>query len=373
MKASVRASNSLDFPEVLESMGCKSSHSASMNFGVVVALLLYAAPASPQTSTPGAQQPAGVVNGTIVDDTGSAIPGAAVTLRHEGGSSQVAEVSSRADGRFSFSNIPSGPFRLTVSAPGFADQTLSGSLAAGEVSNLPPIRMTLALSSPAVDVTPTRVELAQRQIEEQEQQRLFGVFPNFFVSYDPDALPLTAKQKFELSWKSRLDPVQFGVVGIVAGVQQARNSYSGFGQGAEGYAKRYAAAYANVMTRSLLTQVLLPSLFRQDPRYFYKGTGSRTSRVVYALTRAVIRKGDNGRWQPNYSGILGNVGSGALSNFYYPAEDRKSIRLTLENTAIGLGGAAAGRLAQEFLFKKLTSRSSRSNRPVTVPPASSPE
>ena len=327
----------------------------------MVALLLYAAPALPQTSTPGAQQPAGIVNGTIVDDTGSAISGATVTLSHDGGFSPAAEISSRPDGQFSFSNIPSGPFHLTVSAPGFADQTLSGILAAGEVSNLPPIRMTLALSSPAVDVTPTRVELAQLQIQEQEQQRLFGVVPNFFVSYNPDALPLTAKQKFELSWKSRLDPVQFGVVGIVAGVQQARNDFSGFGQGAEGYAKRYAAAYVNVMSRSLLTQVLLPSLFKQDPRYFYKGTGSRTSRMVYALSRAVIRKGDNGRWQPSYSGILGSLASGALSNFYYPAADRKSVRLTLENTAIGIGGAAAGRLAQEFLFKKLTSHSYRSN------------
>ena len=151
------------------------------------------------------------------------------------------------------------------------------------------------------------------------------------------------------------------MVAIVAGVQQARNDFSGFGDGAEGYAKRYAAAYANVMTRSLITQVLLPSLFKQDPRYFYKGTGSAASRVAYALSRAVIRKGENGRWQPNYSGILGSLASGAASNLYYPAADRKSVRLTLENAAIGIGGAAAGHLAQEFLFKRLTSHASRSS------------
>jgi hypothetical protein len=214
----------------------------------------------------------------------------------------------------------------------------------------------------SVDVTATRIEQAERQIKEQEQQRLFGILPNFFVSYLPDALPLTTKQKFELSWKSRLDFVQFAVVGITAGVQQARNDYSGFGDGAEGYAKRYAA-YANVLTRSLVTQVLLPTVFKQDPRYFYKGTGSTKSRISYAISRAVIKKGDNGHWQPNYSGLLGSLASGGLSNLYYPAEDRKGVRLTFENAAIGIGGAAVGHLAQEFLFKKLTSHSRKSTTP----------
>jgi hypothetical protein len=331
-----------------------------MYVGLVIALLLYAAPAWPLEIDDGGQRPAGIINGTIVDDTGAAIASARITLSHDDGFVPAVDVLSGADGQFSFSNVPPGQFRLTVSVPGFADQTVSRILATGEISNLPPIRMTLALSALAVDVTATRVELAQRQIEAQEQQRLLGVVPNFFVSYDLAALPLTAKQKFELTGKARLDPVQFGVVGIVAGVQQARNAFSGFGDGAEGYAKRYAAAYATVLTRSLLTQALLPSLFKQDPRYFYKGTGPWTSRMVYALSSAVIAKGDNGRWQPDYSGILGSFAAGALSNLYYPAEDRKGVRLTLENTAIGIAGLAAGRLAQEFLFKKVTSHSRKS-------------
>jgi len=222
-----------------------------------------------------------------------------------------------------------------------------------------PTEPAIAPDTVSVTVTASRVELAERQIHEQEQQRLFGVLPNFFVTYDPDAVPLTAGQKFELARKARLDPVQFLVAGVVAGVQQARDDYSGFGQGWEGYAKRYGAAYATVLTRSLITQALLPSLFRQDPRYFFKGTGSTASRIGYALSRAVVRKGDNGRWQPNYAGIVGGLASGALSNLYYPAEDRKGVRLTLENAAIGIGGSAAGHLAQEFLFRRLTSHSRR--------------
>jgi hypothetical protein len=158
-----------------------------------------------------------------------------------------------------------------------------------------------------------------------------------------------------------LDPVRFGIVGIIAGVQQARNDFSGFGQGAEGYAKRYGAAYANVLTENLITEVLLPSLFKQDPRYFYKGTGSTKSRIVYAISRSVIRKGDDGHWQPNYSGILGSLAAGGLSNVYYPAQDRNGVGLTFENTAIGIGGGAVGHLAQEFLFKRLTSHSRKSS------------
>ena len=327
---------------------------------LAVALLLCASSASPQTSHLDAQSSPGIVNGTITDDTGAAVAGARVTLSHDDPSPGT-RVVSRVDGQFSFPNVPSGPFRVTVSAPGFADQTVSGVLEAGGVSNLPPIRLTLALGTITVDVTPTRVELAERQIKAQEQQRLLGIVPNFFVVYDPDALPLTPQQKFELSWKAHVDPVQFAVVGLIAGVQYARNDFSAFGRGTEGYAKRYGALYANLLTGSVIRQVLLPSLFKQDPRYFYKGTGSTASRIRYAISRAVVRKGDDGRWQPNYSGILGSLAAGGLSNLYYPAQDRKGLRLTFENAAIGIGGAAVGHLAQEFLFRKVTSHSRTSS------------
>ena len=327
-----------------------SAHNLSSNFGITVALLLWASPALPQTSKPDAQPSPGIINGTVIDDTGAAIGGAKITLSYDS-TAPGTEVLSRADGQFSFPNVSSEPFHLTVSASGFADQTISGVLDSGGVSNLPPIRLTLAFDTVAVEVTRTRVEVAEQQIKEEEQQRLFGFLPNFGVAYAPDALPLTAKQKFELSWKSQLDPVRFGLVGIIAGVQQARNDFSGFGQGAEGYAKRYGAAYGNVLTENLITDVLLPSLLKQDPRYFYKGTGSTTSRMVYAISRAVIRKGDDGHWQPNYSGIVGSLAAGGLSNLYYPANDRKGVRLTFENAAIGIGGAAAGHLAQEFLLR----------------------
>src|SRR4029078_1131951 len=133
------------------------------------------------------------------------------------------------------------------------------------------------------------------------------------------------------------------------GIQQKRNDFSAFGTGLEGYGKRYAALYASFLTRGVINQVLLPTVFKQDPRYFYKGTGSKTSRFLYAISRTVIRRGDDGRSQPNYSGILGSFAAGGLSNFYYPEEDRQGLRLTIENTAIGIGGAAIGSVLQEFV------------------------
>jgi hypothetical protein len=176
------------------------------NVRLAIALLLCASPAMPQASKPDLLPSTGVINGRIVNDNGAAIAGAKVTLSHDGSSPSIKALA-RADGRFSFPNVPAGPFRLAVSASGFAAQTMSGALESGDVSNLPPIRMTLALS--AVEVTPTRVGLAEQQNKEQEQQRVLGVLPNFFATYDPDALPLNARQKFELSWKSRVDPVLF--------------------------------------------------------------------------------------------------------------------------------------------------------------------
>jgi hypothetical protein len=205
-----------------------------------------------------------------------------------------------------------------------------------------------------VEVTGDREAIADEQLKEQEQQRLLGVFPNFRVSYRPDAVPLNTRQKFELAWKSMTDPARFATVAVVSGVQHSRNDFAGFGRGFSGYGKRYLALYATSFTASMISTAALPALLRQDPRYFYKGNGTRTARAMYALSRAVVRKGDNGHSQPDYSRIIGSLASGAISTFYYPEENRRGTRLTLENAALVLAGGAAGNLFQEFLFKRLT-------------------
>jgi hypothetical protein len=215
-----------------------------------------------------------------------------------------------------------------------------------------------------VEVIVPRVEVAEEEIREEEKQRVLGFVPNFYVTYVPDAVPLTSKQKFRLALRSTIDPVTLGLTGAVAGIQQADHVFSGYGQGAQGYGKRYGADYADTITSTFIGSAILPSLLKQDPRYFYKGTGSTRSRIWYAVEMAVVCKGDNGRWQANYSSILGSLAAGGISNLYYPAQNRDGAALTFENTAIGIGTTAAANLLQEFVIRKLTPNA-RSHAPST--------
>ncbi len=298
------------------------------------------------------QRLSGSISGTVVDQTGVAVAGARVRLSRED-QSPDREALSGDDGQFSFASVAPGPFQLTITSDGFATQASSGTLPSGETYTVPQIALALATAAMEVRVIPSPTEVAEDQIKVQEKQRVLGVVPNFYVSYEHHALPLTSKQKFELAWKTTVDPVTFGVTGVIAGIQQAQNDFSGYGQGAQGYAKRYGASYADVVTGTLIGSAVLPSLLKQDPRYFYKGSGSKRSRILYAIANSVICKGDDGHWQANYSGILGSLAAGGISNLYYPAKDR-GVELTFENTLIGIGETAAVNLLQEFVIRKLT-------------------
>lgn len=291
----------------------------------------------------------------MADQTGAAVGSAQVTLTRDDQSPKQEAVSGD-DGQFSFSNLAPGPFHVTVIAAGFATQTLSGVLNSGEARIVPEISLILASAATEVHVGLTQTEIAEVQIQTEEAQRVLGFIPNFYVSYVPDAVPLTPKQKFELAWKSTRDPVTFGVTAAVAGLEQEANIFSGYGQGGEGYAKRFGAAYTDRITSTFIGSAVLPSLLKQDPRYFYKGTGSTRSRLLYAIKSTFICKGDNGRWQPNYSYLMGDLASSGLSNLYYPAQDR-GIGLTFANTFIGIGGTAAANILQEFVIRKLTPHS----------------
>ena len=311
---------------------------------------------SPEAATPASQllpPPAGSISGLVVDPSGAAVAGAQVGLTREGQSTSQ-EMLSGDDGQFSFSSVAPGPFQLTIAAKGFATQTLSATLHPGEIFDAPHIGLTLATEKTEVQVVVPSFEVAEQQIKEEEKQRVLGFVPNFYVTYVPDAAPLNSKQKFELAWKSTFDPVTFLITGAVAGAQQANNSFSGYGQGAQGYGKRYGADYADAVTNTFIGSAILPSLLKQDPRYFYKGSGSAESRILYAIANAVICKGDNGRWQANYSNILGSLAAGGISNLYYPAQDRNGAALTFENAAIEIGASAAANLLQEFVIRKLT-------------------
>ncbi|HEX5411617.1 MAG TPA: carboxypeptidase-like regulatory domain-containing protein [Terriglobia bacterium] len=294
----------------------------------------------------------GRIEGTVTDESGRGVAGAQVrlTLVDQGLTGQA---TCDGNGAFSFSGLASGPFELTITATGFTSQTVSGSLHAGEVYTVPRIVLGLPAVVTEVKVTPPPAEMAKYQLEIEEKQRVLAIFPNFYVSYFKDTAPLSRRQKFRLAAKTLLDPVNIGITAAVAGVEQDANRYSEFGQGAQGYAKRFGAAYADDAIGTMIGNAILPSLLKQDPRYFYKGTGSWQSRFLYAVTRAVICKGDNGRWQPAYSSFVGSLAAGSISNLYYPEQNRSGVKLTVENALIGLGSDAIINVIQEFLIPKL--------------------
>jgi len=299
------------------------------------------------------QRVPGTITGTLVDQSGVGIVGSRVRLTHADDSPGQAVISDE-DGRFFLSNVMPGPFVLTIVTEGFTTRSFSGSLRSGESYSVPQLVLSLATNVTEVRVELSQIEVAQEQMKDEEQQRVFGLVPNFYVTYVPNAAPLTSKQKFDLAWKESVDPVNFVVTGGIAGIQQARDTFSGYGQGAQGYGKRYGASYADFVIGTYIGSAILPSLLKQDPRYFYKGTGSVKSRAMYAIANAVICKGDNGKWQFDYSGIVGSLAAGGISNLYYPASDRNGVGLTVENALIGIGASAAANLLQEFVLRKFT-------------------
>ena len=315
-------------------------------------------PRAPEPSLAGEAQPRqksyGTVSGRVVDQKGNALAGINVQIRCDQ-ESPIQEVQSDEDGRFDFDRVPPGPFLLTTTGEGFVTQTLSHTLRPGESYVVPPITMSLATVVTEVRVSPSIEEIAQEEFKDLEQQRVLGIVPNFYVSYVGEAAPLTPKRKFELALKATTDPVTTMAVASIAGVNQATNRFSGYGQGAQGYAKRYGASYANFASGLWIGGAILPSILKQDPRYFYKGTGSKRSRFLYAVSRPFICKGDNQRWQPNYS-LLGDLAAGGLSNLYIPERDRHGAALTFENAGIALGTSVAINVLQEFVLHRITSR-----------------
>ena len=302
----------------------------------------------------------GSISGTVLDVTGAPVSGAQVSLTREA----TTVTPTAEDGHFSFTDVAPGPFELSIALAGFKTKTVSGTLSTTEGYLVPAVRLELAPVVTEVSVRLTTEEIAEEQIKEQEQQRLLAVIPNFYTSYVADAAPMNPKQKFELAWKQAIDPSSFVIAGIIAGGRQANNSFPGYGQGAAGYARRFGAAYGDFFIGTYIGSAILPSILKQDPRYFYKGTGTTKSRILYAISRSVMTKGDNGHWQPDYSGILGSLAAGGISNLYYPEGSRDGFGTTVNNTLIGIATGAGVNILQEFVFRKLTPKTPKSDPPT---------
>ncbi len=296
------------------------------------------------------------VAGIVTDQQGNPIQGATVSLIELTAGTPTTVVTNE-DGSFVLSP-DTAAFDLEFSAPGFAVKTVHGELDGNRRLDLGTLTLRIQIATAEVTVSVSEKELAEEQIKTEEQQRILGVVPNFFVTYNPNAVPLHARQKYELALKTLIDPETIGVDLASSGFQQAAGGLKGYGAGPGGYAKRFGSSYGTGSVDTLLGSAVLPSLFKQDPRYFYKGTGGVKQRAFYAIGMSVLCKGDNGHWQYNYSGLLGGLAAGGISNLYSSPGNKNNLGLTFQNTAIGIGSSAVSNLLQEFLVRKFT-RSAR--------------
>jgi hypothetical protein len=220
---------------------------------------------------------------------------------------------------------------------------------------------------------------AQEQLKQQEHQRVMGVMATFNTTRNKDAPPLTPGQKFQLFFKSETDPWPFLLASVVGGIGQARNTYPEWGQGVQGYAKRFGAAYSDAFIGNFFGNAVLPRLWHEDPRYFQKGTGRPIRRFLWAAASMGWCKRDNGRWGPNYANIVGNLIGASISDSYYPASQR-TVSNTVENgltvSAEGIVGAEViefwpdlVRLHQRKKAEKLARQAARVQAQSATPPA----
>lgn len=317
-------------------------------------LICIAAGSAAADTGPAAPQPQpGHIRGTVTDSDGTVVPGATIVL--EGSTQQdTRSVVANDNGVFEFDNVEAGvPYHVTVSAQGFASwksDTLV--LTPGHISLLSDIKLKMQDETASVIVTASQAELATAQVKLAEQQRVFGFIPNFYTVYDHNAVPLTAKLKFELALKVSVDPVTFAGTSFLAAVHQA-SDYPHYVQGMKGYGQRFGALYTNDFTDIMIGGAILPSVLHQDPRYFYQGTGTTKSRLLHALSNPLICKGDNGRWQPNVSSLGGYLASGAIANAYYPQSNR-GAGLVFNTFAVDFSANIANAVLQEFVLRKFT-------------------
>jgi hypothetical protein len=292
------------------------------------------------------------IQGTVSDSFGARIFGAVVAV--EGGDGSRNMTVTDVEGAFKISSLTPGNYSVKVSAAGMSDWSNVNVPA----SATPEPNQVLAVLQVAPEVTnmtvrPSIDEIAADQVSQELKQRVLGVIPNYYVSYEKNPAPLSSKQKLRLGFRTLLDPTTFAAAGITAGIQQQRNSYWQWGQGAEGFAKRFGAAYATASSNLLITSALASSILHQDPRYFYSGRGTKAQRAWYAIESAFRSKGDNGKWQPPYSSVVGTVAAAELSQVYYPGS-RTQYSLLGRSMLFHFGGLMALNLGQEFFLKRLT-------------------
>ena len=326
-------------------------------------LTVFVRPAAAMSSAtdaplPDAPQPngkyGGSLSGKVLDTTGAPVAGAEVTLR---GKNPPVHRTMAVDnsGAFTFAGLAAETYTVTVRAPGMEPVApMTVPLGEGEAYKLPITAIPLPKFNSTVQVTANPVEIATAQVHEEEKQRVLAIVPNFYTSYVWNAAPLTTKLKYRLMMRSIFDPFTITAEAAVAGMEQANNTYPGYGTGIEGYAKRFGSSYTDAFVANFLGNAVLASAFHQDPRYFYRGSGSVMTRLGYALKESVMTRGDNGKQQVAYASLLGDFLAAGISNAYHAPQDR-TYSITFRDAGVIAAAGAGENILREFLSRTLTS------------------
>ncbi len=142
--------------------------------------------------------------------------------------------------------------------------------------------------------------------------------------YKPDLIlcTLRLRDKFVLFLQDSYDPVTFLGAGFYAGLDQAQNTDPSYGQGAQGYGKRFGAELAGQASSRFFMDFAYPSIFSEDPRYYHLVHGSAGRRLLHAVRHAVVAHRDNGQLMFNFTEWLGTASAVVLSNTYHPDNQR---------------------------------------------------
>jgi hypothetical protein len=184
-------------------------------------------------------------------------------------------------------------------------------------------------------------------VQAPEDKRIFGVLPNNRTT--EDSIPfhsITAKQKVTIAFKDSFDWPVFPTAALFATLYQIENQNPSFGQGMQGYAKRFGTAYGDQMIGNMMTEGLIPAVFHQDPRYFRLGSGSKLHRALYAIEQIEVARMDSGRRTFNFSEWGGNSIAVAISNAYYP--DTREWSDNLERLLVACGTDTFSNVLKEF-------------------------
>ena len=297
----------------------------------------------------------GTISGTVVDLNGALVQGATATL--EGLVPSEKQITTANDSAaFEFRNIKLGvPYRVRVTANGFNEWDSPNIVLTPDQSVffVTDVKLRLSGLESSVTVYASTRQVAVDQVHLAEQQRVLGSIPNFYAMYDSqNAVPLTTKLKFQLAMRVSVDPVTAMGVAFMAGVRQAKGTPN-YVQGAKGYGQRVGAEAAGGFSDIVIGGAILPSLLHQDPRYFYQGTGTTRSRLGHALVSPFVCRGDNGRLQPNYSSMGGDLASAALMNTYYPQSNRGAA-MVFGRFATSIAQRSLSGVMQEFVLPRIT-------------------